>query len=94
MSVVLFLIAHSNAYHGLTLNEDEAVKRLAECGRTCQELLDQATSVNISQTTKSKLDSPGDVDAAEIKLGEATLEHSDAEEHPCLDWRVPSTIIF
>ena len=90
VSAVRFLIAHSSAYHSLTLNEDDAVKRLAECGRSCRELLEQATSVSVSQATKCKLDSPGDVDAAEVTVGEAELGSSDGEAGPCIDWKAIS----
>ena len=88
VSAVRFLIAHSSAYHSLTLNEEDAFKRLAECGRSCQELLQQATPIKVSQTTKCKLDAPGDADAAEVIVGEAELGNSDAEAAPCMDWKV------
>ena len=87
LTAVRFLIAHSEAYHQLRLHENTAREGLLECGRTCQELCEQATMLRSTERVAVKLDAPGDVEGPEITVDHRILGETDAETKHAVDWQ-------
>ena len=77
MTAVRFFVAHSPAYQHLHIDEEQAQRRFAELGKSCAEVLQQATVLPESGPTNLKMDGPATFDAPDIVCEEAVLN----EEH-------------
>ena len=55
-------MAHSGAYQGLELDEDEAWRQFGEVGRTSQTILDQSSPIPVQHPNLQPQQGPGDAD--------------------------------
>ncbi|CAK0851590.1 unnamed protein product, partial [Prorocentrum cordatum] len=83
MTAVRFCVAHSEAYHALDIDENEAARRLQEAGHSCAEVLQQATRVEATTHTPHLIPGPATLDAPEIPVPESIItEDGRAMEDP------------
>ncbi|CAK0816743.1 unnamed protein product, partial [Prorocentrum cordatum] len=73
MTAVRFCVAHSEAYHALDIDEDEAARRLQEAGHSCAEVLQQATSIQATTHTPHLIPGPATFDAPEVPVPESIV---------------------
>ena len=73
LTAVRFLVRHSEAYQNLRIDEAEAQRRFAETGRSCAEVLAQATAVAATEAAPLRLDGPGDAQGPERPMPDGVV---------------------